>query len=259
MIFQDPYASIDPRFTVERVVAEPLRALLGSTRREIRDRVMELLAEVGLPESVADKRVDELSGGQRQRVAIARAVAVRPTMIVADEPTSALDVSVQGQVMNVLLRLQREFGLTYLFISHNLSLVLSVADRVGVMYAGAIVEVGPAALIATGSAHPYTAALLAANPDPDAVRDGFESSGRGPGQPERPPAPGDRRGCRFRHRCPLAQDRCASEAPPLRSLGGDRQVACHFPLVDQDQASDHRPATLRHAATLRHEIPGSPE
>ncbi|HEY6496403.1 MAG TPA: ABC transporter ATP-binding protein [Trebonia sp.] len=259
MIFQDPYASIDPRFTVERVVAEPLRALLGSTRQEIRGRVTDLLADVGLPQSVADKRVDELSGGQRQRVAIARAVAVRPTMIVADEPTSALDVSVQGQVMNVLLRLQREFGLTYLFISHNLNLVLAVADRVGVMYSGAIVEVGPAALIAAGSAHPYTAALLAANPDPDAVRDGFESAGRGTGRPESPPAPGDRRGCRFRHRCPLAQDRCASESPPLRSLRGDRQVACHFPLVDEDQAPDRGPADLRHAAKLRHEIPGSPE
>jgi peptide/nickel transport system ATP-binding protein len=259
MIFQDPYASIDPRFTVERVVAEPLRALLGSTRQEIRGRVTDLLADVGLPQSVADKRVDELSGGQRQRVAIARAVAVRPTMIVADEPTSALDVSVQGQVMNVLLKLQREFGLTYLFISHNLNLVLAVADRVGVMYSGAIVEVGPAALIAAGSAHPYTAALLAANPDPDAVRDGFESAGRETGKPERPSAPGGRRGCRFRHRCPLAQDRCASEAPLLRSLGGDRQVACHFPLVDKDQANDRESADLRHSVKLRHEIPGSPE
>jgi peptide/nickel transport system ATP-binding protein len=259
MIFQDPYASIDPRFTVEDVVAEPLRALLGGTRQAIRDRVVELLDEVGLPESVAGNRVDELSGGQRQRVAIARAVAVRPTLIVADEPTSALDVSVQGQVMNVLLNLQREFGLTYLFISHNLNLVLAVADRVGVMYLGAIVEVGPAAVIATAPAHPYTAALLAANPDPDAIRDGFESAGDGAGKPDKASAPGDRRGCRFRHRCPLAQDRCASDAPPLRSLGGDRQVACHFPLVDEDRVPARPPADAGRAVSVRHDIPGSPE
>jgi peptide/nickel transport system ATP-binding protein len=259
MIFQDPYASIDPRFTVQRVVAEPLHALLGGTRQEIRDRVVELLAEVGLPESVADKRADELSGGQRQRVAIARAVAVRPALIVADEPTSALDVSVQGQVMNVLLKLQREFGLTYLFISHNLNLVLAVADRVGVMYLGAVVESGPAGLIAAAPAHPYTAALLAANPDPDAVHDGFDSADRAAGTRDRLPARADRGGCRFRHRCALAAERCATEAPPLRSLGGDRQVACHFPLVDEDQVPARMPADAGHAVTPHHEIPGSPE
>ena len=234
MVFQDPYASIDPRYTVERVIAEPLRALTDQSRSECRARVRELLAEVGLPDHVADKRIDELSGGQRQRVAIARAMAVRPEVIVADEPTSALDVSVQGQVMNVMLALQREFGLTYLFISHNLNLVLSVADRVGVMYRGALVEDGPAVAMGQAPAHPYTAALLAANPDPDAARDGFASSDPEIGEADAPLTPGDRLGCRFRHRCPRAAERCAAQSPPLEAIGAGRRVACHFPLISAD-------------------------
>jgi peptide/nickel transport system ATP-binding protein len=270
MIFQDPYASIDPRFLVGRVVAEPLHALTGRSRSEIRARVLQLLADVGLPASTVDRRVDELSGGQRQRVAVARAMAVDPELIVADEPTSALDVSVQGQVMNVLLGLQRERGLTYLFISHNLSLVLAVADRIGVMYLGALIEVAPATLIAAGPAHPYTAALLDANPDPDAPHDGFEAADPGIGESEAPVSPSQRSGCRFRHRCPRAETRCADESPPLLSVGPARQVACHFPLVGPGttpppahhltrSAAAARPAGTTQPIPATHDVPGSHE
>jgi len=247
MIFQDPYGSIDPRFTVERVIAEPLRALQHDPSSVVQERTRRLLDEVGLSHSLVGKRVDELSGGQRQRVAIARAMAVGPKLIIADEPTSALDVSVQGQVMNVLLGLQRELGLTYLFISHNLNLVLSVADRVGVMYLGAMVEVASAVTLAAGPAHPYTAALLSANPDLDSPKDGFGAAA-GLGATGTAPAPADRRGCRFRHRCPRAAERCRVEAPPLRPEapllrpdGAGRQVACHFPLAGFGDAGEPSP------------------
>jgi peptide/nickel transport system ATP-binding protein len=239
MIFQDPYGSMDPRYPAGRVVAEPLRAILGLDRRAARKRAAELLGSVGLEPSTSGKRADELSGGQRQRVAIARAMAVRPELIVADEPTSALDVSVQGQVMNVLLGLQRELGLTYLFISHNLSLVLSVADRVGVMYLGALVEVAPAGRLAHEPAHPYSEALLRANPDPSAPGSDAGEPGASIGEPGLTSGPGARGGCRFRDRCPSRQAHCASASPALRPVAPGHLVACHFPLGSYPHSAPH--------------------
>jgi ABC-type glutathione transport system ATPase component len=171
LIFQDPQNSLDPRHTVERIVAEPLRELTDLRGEALRARVAELLAEVGLPPSIKDRIPAQISGGQCQRVAIARAIAPEPRLIVADEPTSALDVSVQGQVINLLLELRRERNLAYLFISHNLGLVLSVADRVGVMKDGRLVEVGTAEEIAADPKHEYTKRLLAASPDLTAGQD----------------------------------------------------------------------------------------
>jgi peptide/nickel transport system ATP-binding protein/glutathione transport system ATP-binding protein len=166
MVFQNPGDTLDPRWTVAHCVAEPLRALTSMPKPRVAARVAEMLDAVGLPASLAGCYASELSGGQRQRVAIARAIAPGPTVIVADEPTSALDVSVQGQVMNLLLDLRADMGLTYVFITHNLSLITAVADRVGVMYRGEMIEVADAAELATHSRHPYTGRLLAANPDP---------------------------------------------------------------------------------------------
>jgi oligopeptide/dipeptide ABC transporter ATP-binding protein len=165
LIFQDPQSSLDPRHTAGRIIGEPLRELTGLRGTELDKRVASLIDEVGLPAATKDKLPSQLSGGQRQRVAIARAIGPEPKLIVADEPTSALDVSVQGQVINILLELRRERELSFLFITHNLSLVLSVADRVGVMRKGELVEVGRPSDIVTNSTHPYTRQLLAANPD----------------------------------------------------------------------------------------------
>jgi len=170
LIFQDPQSSLDPRHTVQRIVGEPLRELTELRGSTLTNRVTELLDEVGLPSTIIDKVPSQLSGGQRQRVAIARAIAPGPSLIVADEPTSALDVSVQGQVMNLLLELRREHNLSYLFITHNLSLILSLADRVGVMKTGRLIEVATPQVIAAHPQHDYTRTLLAANPGLPPVR-----------------------------------------------------------------------------------------
>ena len=164
LIFQDPQSSLDPRHTVGRIIGEPLRELTDLRGADLSRRVKGLLDEVGLSASIIDKVPSQISGGQRQRVAIARAIAPEPKLIVADEPTSALDVSVQGQVMNLLLRLRSERNLSYLFITHNLSLILSLADRVGVMCEGELIEIGPPDRIAEDPQHDYTRTLLAANP-----------------------------------------------------------------------------------------------
>jgi ABC-type glutathione transport system ATPase component len=164
LVFQDPQSSLDPRHTVGRIIAEPLRELTRLRGADLRRRVERLIDEVGLPKTIIDRLPAQISGGQRQRVAIARALAPEPRLIVADEPTSALDVSVQGQVMNLLLDLRREHGLSYLFITHNLSLILSVADRVGVMKDGRLIEVATPETIAADPQHDYTRTLLAANP-----------------------------------------------------------------------------------------------
>ncbi|HEY3682443.1 MAG TPA: ABC transporter ATP-binding protein [Streptosporangiaceae bacterium] len=225
MIFQDPQGSLDPRLTAGQSVAEPLRALLGLGRAEAAARAGELLAEVGLAPSAAGRRPHELSGGQRQRVAIARAIAVRPKLVVADEPTSALDVSLQGQVMNLLLDLRRELGLAYLLISHNLSLVLAVADRVGVMYLGRLVEVAPAERLFARPAHPYSRRLLSANPG----MGGLTGADDDADPPPEPPGPG---GCRYAARCPARQAVCATEEPPLVELVDGHLAACHFPDLE---------------------------
>jgi oligopeptide/dipeptide ABC transporter ATP-binding protein len=228
MVFQDPYGSLDPRHKVARIVAEPLAALAErEARAERRERVEEALGEVGLKPNDGDKYPHEFSGGQRQRIAIARALITRPDLIVADEPVSALDVSVQAQVLNLMMDLQERHDLTYLFIGHDLSVVRHVTDRVAVMYLGRIVEQGPTAAVFAQAAHPYTQALLAAVPKPDPAR----RRGRKAAVSDAAPQPGQEApavGCPFAPRCPLAEARCREEEPALRPLGTGRLAACHF-------------------------------
>jgi peptide/nickel transport system ATP-binding protein len=222
MIFQDPYASLNPRWTVEDIVAEPLREhALVAGREAQRARVGELLQQVGLAAADATKFPHQFSGGQRQRISIARALATQPEFLVCDEPTSALDVSVQAQVLNIMKRLQREHGLTYLFISHNLAVVRHVADAVGVMYLGRLVEVAPKRELFATPRHPYTRMLLDAIPD-------VHMSGRArtPVQGEVPNPLQPPSGCAFHPRCPHANARCSTERPALVTTAGV-QVACH--------------------------------
>ena len=225
MVFQDPYGSLDPRQRVQTIVAEPL---LTTGAGEANERVAEALDAVGLRASDAAKYPHEFSGGQRQRIAIARALITRPKLIVADEPVSALDVSVQAQVLNLLADLQQRFGVTYLFISHDLAVVDHVCDEVAVMYAGRIVEQGSPDVLFHASAHPYTRALIAALPQAQAA------SARGPAASDRVAAD-DRgaagasgSGCSFYGRCPYRQGRCAVEQPALRQIDGGHRAACHF-------------------------------
>jgi oligopeptide transport system ATP-binding protein len=227
MIFQDPYSSLNPRITIGEAVREPLDIhKLGSTE-ERSARVAELFDAVGLNPSAQNRYPHEFSGGQRQRVGIARSLALRPKVIVADEPVSALDVSVQGQVLNLLVQLQRDLGLTYLFISHDLSVVEYLSDRVAVMYLGRIVEIGTRASIFAAPAHPYTRALLESvpNADPRQRRD------RVPVQGETPSAVNPPSGCAFHPRCPVAVAACRGEIPILESVGVDDDnphlTACH--------------------------------
>jgi peptide/nickel transport system ATP-binding protein len=222
MIFQDPYASLNPRWTVEDIVAEPLREhALVAGRDAQRARVAELLQQVGLAAADAAKYPHQFSGGQRQRISIARALATQPEFLVCDEPTSALDVSVQAQVLNIMKRLQRQHDLTYLFISHNLAVVRHVADAVGVMYLGRLVEVAPKRALFAAPRHPYTRMLLDAIPD-------VHMSGRArtPVQGEVPNPLQPPSGCAFHPRCPHANARCSAERPALIQTG-EVQVACH--------------------------------
>ena len=228
MVFQDPYGSLDPRQRVGRIVAEPLSAM---GRPERQQRVDEALDAVGLRSSDADKYPHEFSGGQRQRIAIARALITRPKLIVADEPVSALDVSVQAQVLNLLQDLRAQFGVAYLFISHDLAVVDhvcgNVGDEVAVMYAGRIVEQGASEVLFQRAAHPYTQALIAALPQAGAARRPLAPGARSIRvAPESTPAPGT--GCSFAPRCPWRQARCDAEAPELRHLASGHAVACHF-------------------------------
>ena len=222
MIFQDPYASLNPRWTVADIVGEPLleHGLL-TDRAALRDRAAELLTQVGLAGADLDRFPHQFSGGQRQRVSIARALATSPEFLVCDEPTSALDVSVQAQVLNLMKDLQRERGLTYLFISHNLAVVRHVSDRVGVMYLGRLVEVADKRTLFRQPRHPYTRMLLDAIPD---IR--MTGRARTPVQGEVPDALNPPAGCAFNPRCPHANARCRAERPALVEVDGVR-VACH--------------------------------
>jgi peptide/nickel transport system ATP-binding protein len=222
MIFQDPYASLNPRWTVRDIVAEPLKEHgLVRDESELNDRVVELLRSVGLVAADMEKFAHQFSGGQRQRVSIARALATQPEFLVCDEPTSALDVSVQAQVLNIMKDLQRNRGLTYLFISHNLAVVRHVSDQVGVMYLGRLVELADKATLFAQPLHPYTRMLLDAIPD-------IAMSGRArtPVQGEVPNPLSPPSGCSFHPRCPHANDRCRQERPALMKFQGVR-VACH--------------------------------
>jgi len=232
MIFQDPYASLNPRWRVDRIVAEPIRAFrLSSSPAETAEKVAELLRRVGLDPRDGRKFPHEFSGGQRQRICIARALASEPEFIVCDEPTSALDVSVQAQILNLMKDLQDQFGLTYLFISHNLAVVRHMASRIGVVYLGRMVELAPARSLFRAPRHPYTRMLLDALPD-------LEMTGRPrrmvEGEIPSPIAPPP--GCAFHPRCPLANDRCRQEVPqPLAA--GDALVACHAVEEGRDRAA----------------------
>ena len=226
MIFQDPYASLNPRMTVEQIVGEPL-VIHGLARgNEIREKVKELLTMVGLNPAYVDRYPHEFSGGQRQRIGVARSIALEPALIVCDEPISALDVSIQAQVVNLLEDLQKELGLTYVFIAHDLSMVRHISTRVLVMYLGVFVELADRKALYDNPLHPYTIGLLSAVPIPDPFveekRERIILKGDVP-SPINPPS-----GCRFRTRCPLAQQLCADQRPEWKEVEPDHFVACHY-------------------------------
>ena len=228
MMFQDPYSSLDPRVRVGAILREPLAIQRIGTRAEQLARVQNLLRDVGLPANAVDRFPHEFSGGQRQRIGLARAIALNPKLIVADEPVSALDVSIRSQILNLMNRLQDRYGLTYLVISHDLSVVKYVADRIGVMYLGKLVEIGSGDDIYARPAHPYTDGLVKAIPIPDPTREHAKAGATVRG--ELPSAIDPPSGCRFRTRCPRAQALCAEVEPLLRSFGPGHVAACHFPL-----------------------------
>ena len=226
IIFQDPYSSLNPRMTVGQIIGDPLVIHGIGTRAERRERVRAALAAVELADDHAERYPHEFSGGQRQRIGIARALVLGPEFIVCDEPVSALDVSIQAQIINLLRRLQRERTLSYLFISHNLSVVRHVADRVAVMYLGRIMEIADTAALFENPLHPYTHALLSAvlEPDPEVRKPRMPMRGEPP-SPRNPPS-----GCRFRMQCPMAQAVCEEQEPQLVANAAQpgHQVACHF-------------------------------
>ncbi len=224
IIFQDPFASLNPRKNVSYIVGEPLLVHGMKRRREREDRVQELLEVVGLRREHMRRYPHQFSGGQRQRIGVARALALNPKLIICDEAVSALDVSIQAQVINLLQDLQQEFGLTYLFISHDLSVVEHISDRVAVMYLGKIVELAGKKTIYQNPLHPYTQALLAAAPVPDPHREAHHTILKGDvPSPIDPPS-----GCRFHTRCPYVEQICRDHEPELKDFGGGQMVACHF-------------------------------
>ena len=225
MIFQDPYSSLDPRMTIAEIISEGMTVHNHLSNQEKQEKVNELLGKVGLTEDYANRFAHELSGGQRQRIGIARALAVEPEFIVCDEPISALDVSIQAQIINLLIKLQKENHLTYLFISHDLSVVRHISDRVGIMYLGSMVELGSSQAIFGQPLHPYTKALISAipeaDPDSEKTRKRIPLEGEVP-SPIDPPS-----GCKFRPRCAYATDKCAQEIPTWEEAAPGHFVACH--------------------------------
>jgi len=226
IIFQDPFSSLNPRMTVGRIIGEPLLIHKKMSKDEVRSIVEDLMIKVGLPPRHMNRYPHEFSGGQRQRIAIARAIAIKPKLLIADEPTSQLDVSIQAQILKLLKDLKEEFGLTILFITHNLGIVYNFCDKIYVMYLGKIMESGKTGEIFISPANPYTAALLSAIPipDPKIKRRRIILKGETP-SPINPPS-----GCRFHPRCFRAKEICKREEPPRINLGGDHVVYCHFPL-----------------------------
>jgi peptide/nickel transport system ATP-binding protein len=233
LMFQDSYASMDPRMRVGPILREPLAIQRIGNKQEQRDKIAAILDEVGLPRAAVDRYPHEFSGGQRQRLGLARALILRPKLVVADEPVSALDVSIQAQILNLMLDLQRDLGLTYLFISHDLSVVRYLSDTIGVMYLGKMVELGPADDVYYRPVHPYTRGLIDTVPvaDPVAAQAREDKGVAG----ELPSAINPPSGCRFRTRCPRAQELCAAEEPPLRPFTSEgHMAACHFPLREPE-------------------------
>jgi oligopeptide/dipeptide ABC transporter ATP-binding protein len=244
IIFQDPYSSLNPRKSVGQIIAEPFA--IHRTEKDVKNRVRDLLARVGLSPEHYNRYPHEFSGGQRQRIGIARALALQPKLIVCDEPVSALDVSVQAQILNLLKSLQKEFDLTYVFISHDLSVIRQVSDRIAVMYVGRVVEMGESERLYEHPRHPYTAALLSAVPKPETNGSGFSRRhrivlrGDVPSPVSPPPA------CVFHPRCPrMNPGHCDVEAPQLRPFDGDHYAACHYPVerwpITEDELAQ-RPA-----------------
>jgi peptide/nickel transport system ATP-binding protein/oligopeptide transport system ATP-binding protein len=235
MIFQDPYSSLNPRKTVGATIAQPFAIHgLAEGKGERKRAVQELMEMVGLNPEHYNRYPHEFSGGQRQRIGVARALALKPKLLIADEPVSALDVSIQAQVLNLLLEMQRALGLTLIFIAHDLSVVRHMCDRVAVMYLGRVVEIGPGEKLYDFPRHPYTGALLSAVPvaDPELRRDERALLSGDVPSPANPP-----KACRFHTRCPKAQELCSIEDPPLEGKGSGTDVACHFPLTREEVAT----------------------
>jgi len=224
IIFQDPFSSLNPRMSVGQIIAEPIRNYTPASRGEIRDRLASLMESVGLRPEQARRYPHEFSGGQRQRIGIARALALNPRLIICDEPVSALDVSIQAQVINLLVHLQEKMNLSYLFISHDLRIVEHISNRVAVMYLGKIVELAEDQDLYQNPQHPYTQALLSSVPisDPEVIKERTPLEGDVP-SPLNPPS-----GCSFHPRCPLSGDICAHQEPTFRNLGNDHWIACHL-------------------------------
>lgn len=237
MIFQDPFGSLNPRMRIEKIIEEPIKMHTSLSKTERKARVRELIEKVGLSEEALRKFPHEFSGGQRQRIGIARSLAINPKFIIADEPVSALDVSIQSQVLNLMMDLQDEFNLTYLFISHDLSVIRHISDRVAVMYLGRIVEIGTKDALYENPLHPYTKALLSAIPvvNFEKKREQIELSGELP-SPVDPPV-----GCAFHTRCPFAMDRCRQERPQLKKNNDNQQVAC---FLYEDEVVENKESSI---------------